>query len=475
MARRTNASRRKASQKKKKSGGPSGFRRNLSGELVPSRSGKKKRAKPKSVGAKTVEKLRALVDAEADLNSTTILNIEIEDKEIEMKKSKPKKETAFDKLEKGPQGGDWRKTKRGKGRHACHSMNSGTNSPISPSNTPKDSKDTPLSGTSPSSANLEKNKYDKDKEHSKKLLKRDCKAHIDVVLDAFENRKFVNTAREDIGVLLGNDGFYADHMPSSDIRLLYERGKRIIDQWHELYLKTTFDTRLKVFSFTFVDDGFMANERCGTAEVYRFREKVANAIRSHTSLNAFFVVENAPIVNYPQDQKGKVFSIHVHGIGWGYDADDPKKLITGAKGFKSSITKLPIHTKPVGLFEGSVSRLARYDAKPPTWGKEVNFDLLAAGERSLYPCKRMQLYHHLRLFEYGAKLPMEQTMFGVREGAFMRNAVVSGIKHWQANRKGTEVQIGHRVDEFFEVFLSENKKLKNYQPFKVNWQKSTRK
>lgn len=436
---------------------------------------KKKRAKPKTIGEKKAEQLRALWDAEADRNSTTILNIEIEDKEIEMKKPKPQKETPLDKLAKGPQGADLRKTKRGKGRHACISMNHRPNASQSPSNIPKDNKDNLFSGTSPSSANLEKDKYDKDKEHSKKLLQRGCKVHIKVVQRAFKNRKFENTAREDIGILLGHDGFYADHMPSSDIRLRYETGKRIIDQWHELYLKSTFDTRLKVFGMTFVDDGFMANERCGTAEVYRLREKVANALRSHTSLNAFCIVENQPIVNYPQDQKGKDFSIHVHGIGWGYDADDPKKLIACAKGFKSSITKLPIHLKPVRLFEGSVSKLARYSIKPPTWGKAVNFDLLAAGARCLFPCKRMELYHHVRLFEYGAKLPMEQTLFGVREGTFMRNAVVSGFKHWHANRKGTEVQIGHRVDDFFETFLSENKKLKNYQPFKVNWQKPTKK
>ena len=140
-----------------------------------------------------------------------------------------------------------------------------------------------------------------------------------------------------------------------------------------------------------------------------------------------------------------------------------------AKGFKSSITKLPIHSVRVHQVEGSFGRLGRYMAKPPYEGKEVNFGKLKEGVRCLYPARRLDLHHHLRLFEYSAKLPMEQILFGVGEGSDVRKRVVSEMNCWQKNRKGRAIKLGHRVYPLFDAFLRENDRLKNYKLLTVNY------
>ncbi len=356
-----------------------------------------------------------------------------------------------------------------KKRNACMSMNSKTDPPITGGTSAfqRLSKGN-SSDQSPFSNIKNYTKYDDDLGHSKELHLETCKHHQQKLFHSFKNRKFTTTDRTDFEALIGMGGRYANHMPASDLRLRNAMGKYIIDEAEVLLKRWEADPSMHVHWLTFLDDRYMFNEREGTAEVYKLKQAVQAAIRNYTSLNAFGVIENQAIINYPERQKGKALSVHVHGICWGTQSD-VAELKKRAKGFKSSITKLPIQSKKVHQLEGSVGRLARYMAKPPYQGKEVNFEQLEKGEPCLYPARRMELYHHLRLLEYSAKLPMEHTIFGVREGEEVRGRVVSHMKHWQESRKGRAVDLGDRVYSLFEIFLRENKRLINYQPLVVNY------
>jgi len=271
--------------------------------------------------------------------------------------------------------------------------------------------------------------------------------------------------------LLGKDGYYSDSMPSSDLKLRKAMGKYWIDEIQELRKKLKADPKLKAYFITCVEDRSMFNERGGTAEVFKHRQAVQAAIRDHTSFNMIGVIENQAIINYPRYSKGKMLSVHSHVICWGYK-NDVAKLKKAAKRFKSSISKLPIHSVIIRKTEGSLGKLARYLVKPPSEGKEVNFVQYEAGEPCLHPARRMEKHHHLRLFEYSAQLPMENILFGVRDGVEMRRRVVSKMKRWQKQRKGVEVKLEGLVPELFEAFLNDNKGvLKNYKPLKVNYRK----
>ena len=320
-------------------------------------------------------------------------------------------------------------------------------------------------------ANMERyTKYDDSFEHSREVHLATCKQHQDTWISSFENRKFESTSRRDFTTLLGKGGLYADHMPASDQPLRHKMGRLLIDELEALHKRCEGDPSLVLYWITFVGEKFMLNERGGTAEVFKLRQAVQAAIHNYTSYDAIGVIENQAIVNYPEGRKGKALSVHAHVLCWGTQ-DDCADLKARAKGFKSKITKLPIYSEKVHQRDGSVGRLARYMAKPPYEGKEVNFEKLEAGERCLYPARRMEKHHHLRLFEYSAKLPMESTLFGVREGAEVRKRIVNGMKLWQKERKGLSVKIGHRVYPLFETFLSDNIKLKNYRPLIVNYNK----
>ena len=192
--------------------------------------------------------------------------------------------------------------------------------------------------------------------------------------------------------------------------------------------------------------------------------------------NRAVTIEVHPFVNYPFESKGKSISLHAHLICWGRDAKELKALKKRAKGFKSKITRLPIHSKKIDKIEGHVSGAIRYLLKPHCKGKAVDPRKFGKGKRCLYNSRGLKLPHHLRLFEIGAKLPIVQTVFGVNAGVAVRKRVVAKLEAWQKRRRkrSTEIKLEHRVYSLFEKFLADDKKLKNYRPLVVNWRKPSR-
>lgn len=317
-------------------------------------------------------------------------------------------------------------------------------------------------------------RFDDDRAHSKEIHRETCDKYSETVFSSYEKRRFVKTDISDFDALLGRNGLYADHMPASDLELRKKFGELTIDQLHQLHLRAKKDPLLKVYWITFVDEANMVNERRGTFQVFKFKQKVQSAIRNYTSMSALGVLEVQAMKNYPKDQKGKFFSLHAHVLCWGYDTCDPKALMDHAKGFKSNISDLPILSKTATVLEGSFSKLGRYMTKPPYLGKEVDYRKFGTGEPCLFPSRELNKHHDFRLFEYCAKVPMEQTIFGVRDGTKLRNKIVSGLKKWQSQREGTEVKLGHRINNVFKRFYADNKRFKNYRPFKVKWKKPTK-
>lgn len=321
-----------------------------------------------------------------------------------------------------------------------------------------------------SSGNTKEN--DKNRSGSRKKLKLQCSEHRKFVTDSYKNRVLTPEQRQMFDALLGIHGKYADHMPASDIKLRRFMGKRIIDEMHQLWQRAQYDSRLKVYLVTFLDDAFHMNERTGTAEPVKFMHKVQAVIRQYTNFNAFGVIENQALTNYPKGSDGKTLSIHAHVVCWGYNEDDHQKLLDHAKGFKSAITKKPIHFEGIQSTEGDFTTVGRYLAKPPSEGKVINYNKLEQGHACLSSIREgMKKYHHLRLFEYGAKLPMEHTIFGVQEGVPVRQRIVNKMTAYQKSRFGTEIPLGSQVNDLFKVFLESNKLLKNYQPVQVNYKR----
>lgn len=160
-------------------------------------------------------------------------------------------------------------------------------------------------------------------------------------------------------------------MPASDLRLRNTTGILLINEFQKLFERAEADPSLNLYLVT----KYRFNERDGTAEVFKLKQAVQATIRNYTALSAIGVIENQAFINYPENQKGKSLSVHALLLCWG-TSNDISKHKKRAKGFKSSITKLPLHSQKVNILEGSVGRVGRYMMKPPYEGKAVNFEKL---------------------------------------------------------------------------------------------------
>jgi hypothetical protein len=210
--------------------------------------------------------------------------------------------------------------KKEKSRHACKATKNTEKQSKQWDKLSKKSVSIQDINTSPRTLSL-KNKvtrFDDDRVHSKEIHRETCDKYSETVFSSYEKRRFVKNDISDFDALLGRNGLYADHMPASDLELRKRFGELTIDQLHKLYLRAKKDPLLKVYWITFVDEAHMVNERHGTFQVFKFKQKVQSAIRKYMSMDALGVLEVQAMKNYPKDQKGKFFSLHAHALCWGY-------------------------------------------------------------------------------------------------------------------------------------------------------------
>ncbi|MDE4140957.1 hypothetical protein [Phaeobacter gallaeciensis] len=312
--------------------------------------------------------------------------------------------------------------------------------------------------------------YDNDFEHSKRIHTQSCKDHQRRWIASIRNRVFKSTDIKDFKALLGWKSLRADFVPACDLKARNQFGHLVIGEMQRLYDMGLEHPDLDFQWITIVSDHFMLNERGGVAEIYACKKATQDVLRNYTTYNALGVVEIQPIINFPKEQKGKMFAVHTHVFCWGAKGDTAQ-LKKRSKRFKSSITKLPIHSQTAYHYEGSFGRLGRYMIKPPFEGKEVDFERLVQGKACLKSARRVEKYHDLRLLELNAKLPLEATVFAVRDGVVARTRVIKKLRKWRAGRQGEVVNLQGRVDQLFEDFLRDNKKLKNYKPLLVKYKK----
>ncbi|MBR2658228.1 MAG: hypothetical protein IKD58_17425 [Loktanella sp.] len=363
-----------------------------------------------------------------------------------------------------------RKTEEKWKAKACKRISHGNQLPPSNDTRTSSSTKSPSRKALKQQANLVKTytKYDNGPDHSKEIHLENCKEYQKVIHATLKNRVFEQTKMDDYKALIGGKGLVPTGLIASDMKARYCLGKHMIEAIDELHHRKQSDDDLNVYLVTFVDERFNVNIRDGVVEGYMLKDKVYNAIKSHTAMSALAFVENQVMVNYPKGSEGEVMCIHVHTVVWGYDQDDVKRLLTKTRGFKSNITKLPVHCVKMHPTEGSFSRVARYLAKPPYEGKEVDYRKYDEGKPCLFPARRVEKYQHLRLFEYMAKTPIDKMIFSVREGKLIRQKILSDLKAWHRKRKGTRIDTSN-VDGLFERFYVDNGKLKRYRPMRVRW------
>lgn len=363
----------------------------------------------------------------------------------------------------------WRAQGKGKAK-ACKRISHGNQLPLSNHNDASSRTKRPSRKTFKKQANLVKvyTTYDDGPDHSKEIHRELCKEYQESIHETLKKRVFKETKLSNFEALLGKRDLVPTGLIASDMKARYQLGKCTIQAIDDLYQRKQLDDDLNVYLVTFVDERFNVNIRNGVVEGGKLKDKVYNAIKSHTDMSALLFVENQVMVNYPKGSEGEVMCTHVHAVMWGYDKEDVRRLLTKTRGFKSNITKLPVHCVKMHPTEGSFSRVARYLAKPPYEGKEVDYRKYDESKPSLFSARRVEKYQHLRLFEYMAKTPIDKMIFSVREGKLVREKILSDLKAWHRKRKGTRIDTSD-IDGWFERFHADNRKLKRYRPMRVRW------
>jgi hypothetical protein len=339
--------------------------------------------------------------------------------------------------------------------------------------TPRGTTDSPiqqLSGKSLPHVSTKKHAHipDKNSKDSIKKLFDKCDQYQGKVRKSYSKRKFTGSQINDFDTLLGVGKKFSDHLPASDMVVRKRFGKYLIKSVKQIWKEQEANKSTNFYFITFIHDEFLISERTGEAEVWRLKEKVQHILRTYSDLSALSIVELQPITNYPKGTEGGSLSLHVHTIAWGPTVLKKQTLSKRAKGFKARLTRIPILSLPISTIN-DLTTIARYIAKPPIKGKYVDYRKLELGKPCLnqISLEKIEACRHLRLFEYLAKTPIEVTLFGTRDGARYRREIVSKLNSWHKSRRSERVLLGGKVDQLFSEFLSNNKRLKNFNPIRV--------
>jgi len=138
----------------------------------------------------------------------------------------------------------------------------------------------------------------------------------------------------------------------------------------------------------------------------------------------------------------------------------------------STLTPKPILIKPTQPYEGSFTGTGRDVFKPSLTAKKVNWEEHTLGNACLEKVTRPRQEIKIRTFEGLAKVPLEQTIFGVYEGKVIRDRIVRRLRGWHKGRVGTEIDLSGRIDSFFDYLLANKSCMAGYVPLRVKYQRN---
>lgn len=311
-----------------------------------------------------------------------------------------------------------------------------------------------------------KRKFRKEISGKDKLLK-ECKAYRSDVRKSYKCRKLSEAQKEICEKCLTKRDGIPEYLPASNLRARYRLGSAVISLVGKLWGRFGDQEGWSAYFVTFIDDDFHFNERTGEADLARWKKKIVNAIKRRTTLDALIVAEVQAMTNFPKGNEGKMICLHAHAICFGKNAKEELKKLARSRAFKSVLTDKPVHFENIVNTREDFEYIGYYMMKPPFEAKSVLYKNLIKGKKSIRSCKPKK-YHNFRIFEYGAKIPIERTIFSVGPGgAALRAKAVAQLKKWQKNIKTSNLDISTAIYPMFEDILDRNKKLSNYKPLKV--------
>lgn len=223
---------------------------------------------------------------------------------------------------------------------------------------------------------------------------------------------------------------------------------------------------------TFFDDAGTTSDRTPFVKLTQLEAKIRRALMGE-SLNAFVMLEVHPLMNYPNGGEGRSLLFHGHAIVWSDEAFDHRAAesrFNTSRAWSCALGAPPVRIRPIGDAPGEIDRVAYYLIKEPHSAKNRMPDHKRPGGYILMDTTvgyRDELA--LRLFEGMSQVELTSLMFGVGEGAALRQRLRHSLETWHKSRPKTGVfvpantdiwTLWHRVRQTFRS--------SNYLPYRFN-------
>ena len=203
---------------------------------------------------------------------------------------------------------------------------------------------------------------------------------------------------------------------------------------------------------TFIDDSGITSDRVPLVRQRELRDKTYRVLKT-AGLHAIGVIEAHPLMNYPGGGDGRSLLFHVHFIAWSDNVLSPgdlEKSVNNSRGWSCQLGASPAKIQALPPKKKDLSQVSYYLLKPPHSAK----NRMAANDnpdafRLMDTIKGYRPELALRVIEAYSQIDLRDTIFGVNEGADIRQKVREEITKFHSEA----LKSGSPIPKSFDIWL----------------------
>lgn len=254
----------------------------------------------------------------------------------------------------------------------------------------------------------------------------------------------------------------------SDVRLRWEAATEFVKA---MLAYREANPNLYFYMATFIDDCGMTSDRAPVVRLGQIEKKIRRAI-SNMKADGVGVIEVHPFINYPGGGEGRCLSFHGHAIIWTttpLDINAVTNRLNASRAWNCALGADPVHIQPINTAE-EMERVCYYLFKTPHSAKNVMPNNAKPGRNLIMDTTegyRGELA--VRVLEGLSQVNLTEVIFGVGEGAKIRQVVRSKVEAWHRARPRTGTVLAADFDIWrFWLELRQEFGSKNFLPYRFD-------
>lgn len=280
---------------------------------------------------------------------------------------------------------------------------------------------------------------------ARKASKANVRRYMEIVSAALGKNSYAKKNPKRFQALLGKRR-YAGKILASDVEARFDLQQQLVKHIVD-HKKQNPDQRF--FFLSFMSDPFRSAKKDPIIWLKRLRVMTDKAIRmlckKHKLIGGIGMVECAFVLN-PVDLREPVYQWHAHALVWAADdfnQSEAKDSLNGLRNWNCASGIDPIRMKEITPDRGSPAYWAYYLSKMPV--DAVNF---VESEEGKFKIRNTTKGYRddaiLRLHEALVRIPLQDLLFGIADGKFIRDPVMRVVKTNHRLRRKDQVPIDFR-------------------------------